>query len=105
MLAGALNNFITIEIETTTKNAVGTPIETYAKLKDTWASIKYTSGGTQFNEGEMPYTDVDFSIRYDETVNYKCRVIFQSEYYKILYIENIGRKDGMRLKCLRWDSV
>ena len=105
MISGPLNNYITIQKETTSTNAVGTPVETYAKLKDTWATIKYTGGTTQFNEGEMPFTDTEFSIRYDVLVNYKCRVLFNSEYYKILHIELIGRKDGMRLKCIKWDAV
>lgn len=105
MLSGPMNCYITIQKETTSTNLVGTPVETYAKLKDTWATVKYTSGNTEFNEGEMPFTDTDFSIRYDVLVNYKCRVLYNNEYYKILHIEQIGRKDGTRLKCIKWDAV
>jgi head-tail adaptor len=104
MLSGLLDKYITIEKETTTINAVGTPIETYAKLKDTFATIKYTAGRTDFEEGEMPNTDVDFSIRWDTNVNYKCRIVYNSEYFKILHIELIGRKDGMRIKCIQYDA-
>jgi SPP1 family predicted phage head-tail adaptor len=104
MLGAFLNRIITIEQETTSVNAVGTPVETYAVLKKTFATVKYTSGGTQFNEGAMPYTDTEFSIRFDERINYKCRVLYNTEYYKILHLELIGRKDGMRLKCIKWDT-
>jgi SPP1 family predicted phage head-tail adaptor len=104
MQAGLLDRFITIEKETTSVNEVGTPIETYAKLKDCYSTIKYTSGGTSYNEGAQAFTDIDFSIRYDSNVNFKCRILFDSEYYKIMYIEKIGRKDGMRLKCIKWDT-
>lgn len=104
MISAALDTSITIEKETTTINAVGSPSETYAKLKDTWATIKDTSGGTRYENGEEPYTDTEFSIRYDVLVNYKCRVLYNSEYYKIIHIALIRRKDGMRLKCIKWDS-
>lgn len=104
MDSSRLNRYIKIEVETTSNNAVGTPVETYALLKYTYASVKYTKGSTDFDEGAFPNTDTDFSIRYDETVNYKCRILFNSEYYKILHIELIGRDDGMRLKCIKWDS-
>jgi len=104
MISSALNRYITIEIETTTTNAVGTPVESYATLKNTYATVQYKQGNTQFNEGAMPYTDTDFSIRYDSRVNYKCRILYNTEYFKILHIELIGRKDGMRLKCIKWDG-
>jgi head-tail adaptor len=103
MQSAILNRYITIEKEVTSINAVGTPVETYSELKKTYATIKYTSGGTEFNEGSQPFTDTEFSIRYDILVNYKCRVNFDNEYYKILHIELIGRKDGMRLKCKKYD--
>lgn len=103
MQSAALNRYIKIEQETTTKNAVGTPVETYSLLKFTWATIKYTSGGTEFNEGAQPFTDTEFSVRYDSLIDYKCRILFDNEYYKILHIELIGRKDGQRLKCIKYD--
>ncbi len=105
MIAGALNKRISIEIEVTTKNSVGTPIETYTELKKTFASLKYITGGTDFNEGAQANSSHDFSIRYDSEVNYKCRVVFEGEYYKILAIELIGQKDGMRLRCVKFENV
>lgn len=74
MLCANLNTNIVIEKETTSTNSVGTPIETYATLKSTWAQLKYNSGNTEFNEGAQPFSDIDFTIRYDSNINYKCRV-------------------------------
>jgi len=104
MISALLNEQIAIEVETTSKNGVGTPIETYVHLKYTYASVKYTKGDTEFREAAMPYTDTEFSVRYDSRLNYKCRVLFNGEYYKILHIEKIGRKDGLRLKTIKWDE-
>jgi head-tail adaptor len=79
MFSGPLNTMISIEKEITTKNAVGSPVETYSLLKKTYATVKFTAGGKEFNEGEMPYTDTEFSLRYDSEINYKCRVMLQKE--------------------------
>lgn len=104
MLAGPMDKYIKLEVETTSTNAVGTPVETYALLRYTFASIKYNRGGTEFDEAAHPFTNIEFSVRWTSDINYKCRILYDSEYYKILYIENIGRKDGKRLKCILWDE-
>ena len=104
MNAARLTEYIKLEVETTAKNNIGTPTETYGLLKYCFASVVYRNGGTDFEEGAYPYTNTEFSIRWDERVNYKCRVYFEQEYFKILHIEKIGRKDGLRLKCIRWDE-
>jgi len=98
-----LDRIVIIEKEVTTKNTVGTPVETYALLKTTFAAVKYTNGETEFNEGAQAYTDIDFTIRYDKAVDYKCRIKYEGIYYKILAIEAIGRRDGMRLKCVKFE--
>ena len=100
-----LNRRITLEKETTSKNAMGTPVETYSTLKTTYATVTYPGGGTSSDEyGEGSYTDAIFSIRYDARVNYKCRVLFDGSYYKILHIELIGRKEGLRLRTIMYDN-
>jgi len=104
MLAGLMDKYIKLEVETTAKNPIGTPVETYILLRYTYASIKYTRGGTDFDEAAHPFTYTEYSIRWMSDINYKCRILFDSEYYKILHIEKIGRKDGLRLKCVLWDE-
>ncbi len=104
MLAGIMDKYIKLEVETTTINGVGTSKETYALLRYVYASVKYPKGGTQFEEAAHPFTDTYFSVRWMLDINYKCRIFFEDEYYKILHIERIGRKDGLRLKCILWDS-
>ena len=95
---------ILLQIETTTINSVGTSIETYADLRYTYASIKYTSGTTDFDEGAHPNTDLEFSIRWNSDITYKLRIKYEGEYYKILHLQDIGRRDGIRLKCILWDE-
>ena len=98
MRASLLNRQITIEIEETTTNSVGTPTEGYGLLKETWASVSTKSGDTSYTgEGALPFTKVEFVIRYDPRVNYKCRILFNTQYYEIGHIETIGRNHFLKL--------
>ncbi len=108
MIAGAMDKHIKLEIETTTVNDVGTPIETYALLRWTYASKKDTTSGTDFDEAGHPFTNTEFSVRWNSDITgsnrYKIRVQYDSQYYKVLHSQDIGRKDGIRLKCILWDE-
>jgi len=100
-----LNRRITIEKETSAKNDLGTPVETFAVLKNTWATVTYQGGSTRYEtEGEIAYSDAVFTIRYDERVDYNCRILYKSQYYKITHIEIIGRDEGMRLKTIVFEA-
>ena len=104
MIPSALNKLITVEKETTTTNAVGTPEETYVFLKQCYASKLTKSGSTQYDaHGELPFSVDEFTVRYDKRVDYKCRLIYNNNYYKIEHIEEVGRKHFLRLDCIVWD--
>lgn len=105
MTASSLNKRIIIEKETTAKNALGTPTETYSTLKETAANVIVRSGTTEFgSEGALPFTRVEFLIRYDSRVNYKCRILYESQYYSIDHIEMIGRKHLQKIRCIVWEG-
>lgn len=107
MIPGMMDRFITWELETTSINSVGTSIETYATLRTDFASIKYARGGTEFDEGAHPFSDIEFSVRWATDIashKYKLRILYDGEYYKIIWIEKIGRQDGLRYKCILWDD-
>ena len=72
MIPSELNKQIVIEKEKTTTNRVGTPKETYVFHKECFAQIKTLSGTTQYDvTGSLPFTVSEFTIRYDENINYK----------------------------------
>lgn len=99
MLAARLDTEISFEKETTTSNDIGTPVETYVFLKKKWSTVTYTGGRTIGEEhADRTITDTVFTIRYDEDVNYKCRILYNNCTYFIKHIEIIGRKVGMRIK-------
>lgn len=104
MLSAELNRWITIEKSTRTKDAtIGNPRDTYAALYSTWAGVSYGAGSfNKDNVGSNVLVDAAFTIRYDPLVNYKCRILYNDQYYKIDHIEIIGRDEGMRIKTIRF---
>jgi len=106
MLASLLNKQLVIEKESTITNRVGTPKETYVFLKETWAQKVQNTAVTQYDpQGQIPFSTDDFIIRYDEEINYKCRIIYNNNYYKIEGIDYIGRRQWMKLKCIVWERA
>lgn len=105
MLSAELNRWIEIERATNAKGATGVPTDTYVSLYGTWAGVSY--GGGSFNKdnaGSNARVDASITLRYDEEINYKCRIVYESQYYAIDHIEVIGRREGLRLKCIRYTT-
>lgn len=102
MLISELNRWITIEKATRSKSAtIGNPKDTYTTLYSTWAGVSYGAGSfNKDNVGSNVRVDAAFTIRYDSMVNYKCRILYNDQYYDIDHIEIIGRREGMRIKTI-----
>lgn len=104
MLPYKLNKQIVIEKETSVKNAVGTIKEEYSFFKEVYADVFISSGSAQYApEGTVPFTNVFMTVRYDKELDYKCRIVYNNNYYKIEHIEEIGRRHWMKLKVIVWD--
>lgn len=101
-----LNRLITIERESTTTNRVGTPQETYVFLKEAWANVFVASGNTQYgSEGQLPFSQNIFTVRYDDKIDYKCRIIYNNNYYKIEHIEEVERKHWLQIRTVVWERA
>ena len=89
MFTGLLRTRILIQKETTSSNKSGTPTESFEDLKYTYARKIFKGGDTEYaDEGELPYTKTEFTVRYDSRINYKCRIYYGSKYYIIHHIAN-----------------
>jgi len=105
MLASQLDRLITIEKEQTTTNEVGTPTEGYCFWKETNANVRVMTGASEYGtEGTLPFTRVEFTIRYDPAINYKCRILFDNQYYEIGHLETIGRKHWLKIRSIVWEG-
>jgi SPP1 family predicted phage head-tail adaptor len=106
MFASLLNKQLVIEKEVTSTNIAGTPERKYEFLKETWAQKVQNTAVTQYNpQGQLPFSTDDFIIRFDQSIDYKCRLIYNNNYYKIEGIDFIGRRQWMKLKCIVWERA
>ena len=98
MITSLLNKFISIERGTTSKDAVGAPTTGYAVVSYVWSSMYIRSVDLRFmTEGTLPITTTEWTIRYRDDVDIKCRIIFEGDTYKILSVEKVGRKEALRI--------
>jgi len=105
MIPSQLSRLITIEKEITTNNAVGTPTEAYSFWKQCYANMSAKTGATEYSgEGALPFTRVEFTMRYDPTIDYKCRIKYENQYYEIGHIETMGRNHWIKIRCVVWEG-
>lgn len=103
MITSSLNRNITFEVKDSSKNSLGTPIDTWTLAYTTYASMYIRGGNTNFNEySSTPNTTVEWTIRYTPIVNYNCRIVSNGNYYKILFIEELGRREGLKITSIRF---
>lgn len=99
MDANALNTQIEIWKYVTADNEGGTPIENFLYLKDRFAYMSVKGGSTtETNLGKLPYTNVEFTIRYEPELDYQCQIKYNEKFYEIEHIEIIGRKAWMKIQ-------
>ena len=110
MRIGRSDRRITIERATASLNAYGEEALSWATLITVWAELQKTSG---LNESISDRQDtatqtLNFKIRSStdsRAVTTKDRVLYDSKYYDIQGIEEIGRLDQLVLNCKLNDTT
>lgn len=98
MLTSGLNTLIEIWKYTSADNSGGTPIENFQLCKKKYAYMKVRGGGTNESDlGRLPFTSVEFTIRYDAQIDYKCQIKYNNIFYQINHIEILDKKVWMRI--------
>ena len=102
MNIGMMDRKISIEEFIEAADDYGQRIKTWKKKYDVWANIYY-AGGTEDVEAEKltAKNEVIFTIRYRIGIDETMRVLYNSNYYQINYIEERGRKNYLKLKCIK----
>lgn len=75
------------------------------KQWDTFATVwanKRILTGREFYAAQQRQseTNVVFEIWFLENVNSSMRISYDNKYYDILYLEEIGRREGLKLFCI-----
>lgn len=99
--ANDLKTFVEVWKYIKEDNNAGTPIETFKLYRKKYANLRVVNGGTtESNLGNLPYTNVAFTLRFDPEINYDCQIKYNNSYYAISHIEIIDRKAFMKLMTL-----
>lgn len=101
MLAGRLNEIITIEELKVIKNEYGEEqTDNYVKKFSTRAEVKYNSGQRITDNNELFFAyDLTFTIRYYHDITELDRVIWRGDKYRILSVERNRMYQLINLRC------
>jgi len=105
MITSLLNRLITIEKSTMGKDAVGAPTSVYEEVSTVWSSMFIRSVDTRYTtEGALPVSTTEWTIRYRNDVDIKCRINYEGNYYKILSVEKVGRKEALKINTILFNE-
>lgn len=101
LAAGKLDRRIRLERAVVTTNDFGEEVQSWIHLAEVWASRRRASARETLAAAEVSaeVTDV-FEIRYAAAwsdINPKDRLIFEDRVYDIAMVDEIGRREGLRI--------
>lgn len=89
---------ITIEEPTSTLAADGQPVDSWSTYREVWAEIKYGRGSEYFTAAqELAEQTATFRIWYDSGITKKMRISYNSLYWDILSIAELGYREGLEI--------
>jgi len=99
MRAGRLDRKASFYSKTSVRDDYNASTDTWTVLAfDTWGTVQYAGGDMILSNEEKFFTGVIFyTIRYRSAVVETMRVKLDDEWYRITYIERLGRKEGMKI--------
>lgn len=100
MRAGKLDRIITIERPTVTVDDYGTPQETWATIATMRAQrIQSTTEEFMRSFGASSEIATIFRTRHLDGITLDCRVTEGSAVYDLKEIKELGRREGLDLRC------
>jgi SPP1 family predicted phage head-tail adaptor len=100
MRAGQLDTRVSFYAKVkTTSSSYGGTVDTWpTETISTWGSVKFAGGDMTLSNEEKFYSGVVFLIvRYRDTIKETMRVLIDEVWYRITYIEELGRDEGMKI--------
>lgn len=91
---GRYDRQITIEQLTQGQDDYGHPTETWTTFATVWANA-YSGSGRELEAARQISAEVStqFQIRYIAGISTTMRVLYESRYYDIVHISEVGRRD------------
>lgn len=98
MRAGELDRLITIEQVTESRDAVGGTVLTWSTLAQVRAKVKPIAGREYYSADRInAQIDALFTIYFRSDVTEKMRISYDSKYWDIQRITEIGRRRGLEI--------
>jgi len=98
---GKLDRRIIIQQKTENTDSYGQRTLTWGTYSTVWANTMEMLGKEDDDSNNRSTKrEVQFRVRYNSNFTNEMRVIWESEYYKIEDIKELGRRDGMILKTM-----
>lgn len=100
MLAAKLDKIITLQ-KASTVNSYGDVISTYTDASNHYATVTFKSVK---NEDDLISYVTNFFVRYTSNIDYSYRIKYNNDIYKILTIQEIGRKEALSINASRIEN-
>ena len=102
MNIGALDRRVTLQRPITTQNDYGERVAAWTTYATVWAAIERKPHAREQNSGEqmLSVQSVVFKIRYSTTVSIleaSHRVLYDSKFYNVQGVQEVGRADTLRV--------
>lgn len=101
MRSGKLDKVITLQRFTATVDDFGTPVETWADLADLRAQVVQATTEEFIRAGAESDTVIVFRTRFLDGVTTADRVVFGGHFFDVKETKEIGRRQGLEIRCVR----
>lgn len=100
MNAGRFDELIELWNYTTETNSYGEPVKTWAKYTEAWARIEYKVGREGIDANQLQHKQAcNITVRFDPLISVYNEIRHNGNTFKIVSIQDLGRKAYMILNC------
>lgn len=106
MRSEKLDRRIIIESFSDSRDDYGQPVRTWSTFATVWSGVKLNIGKEVFaSKDKVKERIVDFKVRYRTDITNEMRIIYNSNYYEIEDVVELGREDGLIIRGSRlWQT-
>lgn len=106
MRSEKLDRRLIIQEPAETRDDYGQEVLTWSTFATVWAGVKLNIGKESFQTSErVKERVVDFKVRYRTDITSNMRLLYDSNYYEIEDVVELGREDGLIIRGSRiWQT-
>lgn len=99
MFAGRMDRRIVVESYTETRSTYGDVSKTWSTHQTLWANYVQKTGKEVDADKNINHTiKAHFITRYVSTITPQMRIIYEGDWFNILEVKELGRKEGLKIE-------